>query len=265
MIITLLSATGKLGTEQNFTIIKNLMNIGKQVIKMKKIVSSVLTFTFLLGPCNISTYASTIEPYNFDYTNSNFTITKTDNSTKGIININNCNANKLFNFKFNLNPDETLVTAKELLGEDCDTGEVFVIDAHKKIKQIIKKPWAIDTKGKEIPTYFNVSGNILTQTVNHSCSDSFPITADPNAWQITVCVASIVTALTSIAIPVAKIVKIKKAIKIVGGFSVFAQMCIGLVLGTHSLENIAIAFGPLVVEAFTTILGIDGIIKNCAR
>lgn len=231
---------------------------------MKKIISSVLILTFLLGTGNISTHANTIEPYNFDYTNSDVFFTKTDNSTKGIININSCNANKLFNFKFNLNPGERLITAKELLGDDCDTGEVFVIDAYKNIKQIIEKPWAIDANGKKIPTYFNVSGNILTQTVNHSCEDSFPITADPNAWQITCCVASIATLLVSALVPAANIVQIKKAIKIVGGLSVFAQLVVGLVIGTHSLATIIKAFGPLVGAAAMAILGVDSIMKNCA-
>lgn len=230
---------------------------------MKKIISSVLILTFLLGTGNISTHANTIEPYNFDYTNSGVFFTKTDNSTKGIININSCNANKLFNFKFNLNPGETLITAKELLGDDCDTGEVFVIDAYKNIKQIIEKPWAIDANGKKIPTYFNVSGNILTQTVNHSCEDSFPITADPNAWQITMCVAHISQVLLTTLLPVGTILQIKRAIKIAGGLSVFAQLVIGIAMGAADKLAVAMALGPVVLDAILALTGIDGIIQNC--
>ena len=231
---------------------------------MKKIILYILSLVLAVQMGNNLTYASNIEPYNFDYKNSDVTITQTNGNSKGVFTINNCNASKFYKFKFNLNPGESLITARDYLGEDFDTGEVFVIDAYNKIKQVINKPWAIDSNGSEILTYFNVSENILTQTVEHSCNNSFPITADPNAWQVTVCIASIGGVLASLVVPAAKIIQIKKAIKIVGGLSVFAQMLIGLIVGTHSLTTIAIAFGPLVVQAFTTILGIDGIMKNCA-
>lgn len=229
---------------------------------MKKIISSVLILTFLLGTSNISTHATTIEPYDFDYMNSDVTFTKTESSTKGIININSCKANKLFNFKFNLNPGETLITAKELLGDDCDTGEVFVIDAYKNIKQIIEKPWAIDANGKKIPTYFNVSGNILTQTVDHSCEDSFPITADPNAWQITRCAGAIAGLIISIGMPIAKIMAIKRGIKIAGGLQIFARLLIGLLTKKMTLKDIG-AYGPIVMQAIGILTGIGDVVENC--
>ena len=230
---------------------------------MKKLVASILSFALVVGLGDKSTYASTFEPVEFDYANSDINIMRTDKGEKGIFTLNNCNASKLFNFKFNLNPGESLVTARDYLGEEYDTGEVYIVDSNNVIKRIIEKPWAIDSTGKKIPTYFNVSGNILTQTVNHSCEDSFPITADPNAWQITMCIANISQALLGTLLPIGKILQIKKAIKIAGGLSVFAKLVIAIAMGAADKVAVAMAFGPLVIEAIMVLTGIDSVIKNC--
>ena len=230
---------------------------------MKKLIASFLVFASVVGMRNDLTYASDFEPYDFDYKNADITMTKTDERSNGIFTINNCNASKLFNFKFNLNPGESLVTARDYLGEEFDTGEAFVVDENNIIRQIIDKPWAFDAEGNKIPTYFNVTENILTQTVDHSCNDSFPITADPNAWQITMCVAQISQVLLTTLLPIGKVLQIKRSIKIVGGLSVFAQLLIGIAMGAADKLAVAMAFGPMVLDAILTLTGIGGIIQSC--
>lgn len=232
-------------------------------MKTKKLIASILVFAFIGGRCNGLTLARDFEPYKFDSKSGDVTVTQSADGTKGIFTINNCNASKLFSFKFNLNPGESLVTARDYLGEEFDTGEAFVVDENNVIKKIIDKPWAIDAKGNKIPTHFNATANILTQTVDYSCNDSFPITADPNAWQITMCIAQISTVLLSAALPIAKIVQIKRAIQIAGGLSIFAQLLIGLIMGTANAATILTAFGPVVLNALLILTGIGGIIEKC--
>lgn len=229
---------------------------------MKKLIASSLVFAYVVGMSNGLTYASNFEPYDFDYKNADITMTKTDERSNGIFTINNCNASKLFNFKFNLNPGESLVTARDYLGEEFDTGEVFVVDENNIIKQVIDKPWAFDSAGIEVPTYFNASENMLTQTVNHTCDNTFPITADPDAWQVTVCIASISAVLLSVSTPLSSVRAIKNGIKIAGGLSIFAQMLIGILTQKVTLSNLS-AFKPELGVAVGLILGIDGVITNC--
>ena len=229
---------------------------------MKKLIASSLVFAYVVGMSNGLTYASDFEPYDFDYKNADITMTQTDERSNCIFTINNCNASKLFNFKFNLNPGESLVTARDYLVEEFDTGEVFVVDENNIIRQVIAKPWAFDSAGHEVPTYFNASSSMLTQTVNHTCDNTFPITADPDAWQVTQCVASISWFIVSIGMPVAKIMAVKKGIKFAGGLTIFAQMLIGLLTNKMTLADIGV-YGPYVAQAASILMGVDGIIKNC--
>lgn len=230
---------------------------------MKKFIASFLSFSVVVSMSNSLVYASHFEPYDFDYANSNVTTTHTDNTSNAVFTINNCNTSKLFKFKFNLNPGESLITARDYFRGNYDTGEAFVVDVSNAIKEIIDKPWAVDSAGKEISTYFNTNGNILTQTVKHSCDDSFPITADPNIWDVTKCVAAISFVLVSVAVPAAKIVQIKRGIEIAGGLSVFARLVVAVILGTKSLANVIAAMGPAVAEAISILLGIGEIQNNC--
>ena len=103
---------------------------------------------------------------------------------------------------------------------------------------------------------------MLTQTVNHTCDNTFPITADPDAWQVTMCAASISGFIISIGMPVAKIVAIKKGIKFAGGLTIFAQLLIGLLTQKMTFADIGV-YGPYVMDALFILTGIDSIMKNC--
>lgn len=228
---------------------------------LKNIIATIIMCSFAFTAHITS--ANNIEPINFNHSNTGITFKKSKDFTQGIIDIKDCHASKTFNFKVSLNPGEKLITARELLGEDCDTGEVFIVDSHNFIKKIIEKPWAKDSNNISIPTYFNISGNILSQFISHSCDNSFPIEADPNLWEITMCAGAIALVIGGIALPAVKILKIKKAIKIAGGLSVFAKLCIGILMGAKDAIAAVELLGPIVLEAIQTLLGIDGIMKNC--
>lgn len=59
-----------------------------------------------------------------------------------------------------------------------DNGSVSVLDAQGRQINFIQPAWAKDANGKEVPTHFSVSGNTITQTVEHRGA-AYPVTADP--------------------------------------------------------------------------------------
>lgn len=51
----------------------------------------------------------------------------------------------------------------------------------------IDAPWAVDADGTDVATHYTVEGSGLTQHVEHSQADSYPITADPSysfGWKV---------------------------------------------------------------------------------
>jgi hypothetical protein len=58
-------------------------------------------------------------------------------------------------------------------------GSAFVEDVTGTPVAFIAAPWAKDSKGKDVPTHYEVAGATLTQVVEHGQSDSYPVVADP--------------------------------------------------------------------------------------
>jgi len=74
--------------------------------------------------------------------------------------------------KYNL----TLPTGVKLTSQD-DGGYVMVDEAGEAVGRI-DAPWAKDATGKDLPTQYTLSGNVLTQTTN-TAGATFPVVADP--------------------------------------------------------------------------------------
>ncbi len=53
---------------------------------------------------------------------------------------------------------------------------------------IIDAPWAYDANGTPVPTHYEISGDVLTQVVDHICDNyTYPITADPKvSWGLSI-------------------------------------------------------------------------------
>lgn len=60
-------------------------------------------------------------------------------------------------------------------------GGVLIEDADGGLIGGFTPPWALDANGKEVPTHYQVEGNVITQVVSHKdASDiQYPIVADP--------------------------------------------------------------------------------------
>lgn len=108
-------------------------------------------------------------------------------SARALITISNESAPHEYNFEFNLQDGEKLVTAKEYLGNEYDTGEAYVVDSKNQIVSVIDPAWAKDANGNTINTNYYVRDNSLVQVVEFDENTAFPVVADPSVWQITKC------------------------------------------------------------------------------
>ncbi|MBU3076062.1 hypothetical protein [Clostridium estertheticum] len=187
--------------------------------------------------------------------NANIALQPTNDGIRSLVIINNLSASKEYTFGFNLPKGSRLITAKEYLGAEYDTKEVYVVNEDNIITSIISPPWAKDANGVKVPTYYRVEGNKLIQIVEFTKKNAFPIVADPSAWKVTKCITSITLILASVALPTLKIVKIKKYIKELGGI----KMTVMLLMGTANAKEKVATIGALAAE----ISGITDIHDNC--
>lgn len=173
-------------------------------------------------------------------------------------------ASKEYEFAYDLPAGYKLVTAADYLGDEYDTGEVYIVDQENIITTIIDPAWAKDANGNDIETYYKVNGNTLVQVVNFDEDTAFPVVADPSAWQIGMCIANIAAFIAGYAFPISKIMKAKQYIKALGGIKTAATLLIKYSSIT-AIERAAIgkatkaALGGL----FMTFIGVDGIRGYC--
>lgn len=62
---------------------------------------------------------------------------------------------------------------------DNQNGHLFISDGESYIGRI-SEPWARDSNGKELDTWFTTDGDTLTQHVDFDEDTKFPVTADPD-------------------------------------------------------------------------------------
>lgn len=187
--------------------------------------------------------------------NANVALQPTNDGIRSLVIINNLSASKEYTFGFNLPKGSRLITAKEYLGAEYDTKEVYVVNEDNIITSIISPPWAKDAKGSKVPTSYRVEGNKIIQVVEFTKNNVFPIVADPSAWKVTKCITSLTLILASVALPALKIVKIKKYIKELGGI----KMTVMLLMGTANAKEKVATVAALAAE----ISGITDIHDNC--
>jgi hypothetical protein len=62
-----------------------------------------------------------------------------------------------------------------------DRGELIFIKAGEEILGILEQPWAKDSNAVDVPTWYTLSAGVLTQHLDLSAVDAYPVVADP-AW-----------------------------------------------------------------------------------
>lgn len=65
--------------------------------------------------------------------------------------------------------------------ETTADGGAQIVDGQGAQKVVFEPAWAKDASGQDIPTFYSVDGNTLTQVVEHQSADDvvYPIVADP--------------------------------------------------------------------------------------
>lgn len=82
---------------------------------------------------------------------------------------------------------------------------------------------------------------------------------DNDAWKVTKCAAAITVVVVSVAVPVAKVVKLRQFVIAVGGVREAARLLVGATTFAEKARVIGGAIGAGAAE----ILSIDAIITNC--
>lgn len=126
---------------------------------------------------------------------------------------------------------------------------------------VVHPAWAVDAEGKEVQTSYRVAGDTLIQVVDVDADVVFPVTADPGVdwWKALKCTAAIAWAIGSTVFAVAKLAKIRKYIKALGGLSQTVKLLLGATSKAEKAAAIAKGFATFAAIVF----GIDEIYENC--
>ncbi|WP_243291289.1 hypothetical protein [Bacillus sp. FJAT-47783] len=172
----------------------------------------------------------------------------TSEGVKSLIKIKNATAPKEYKFEIDVPEGSKLITAADYLGEEFDTKEVFIVNSENIITSLFSPAWAKDADGSDIPTYYKVEGKTLIQVVEFNEDNVFPIVADPDWVKIGKCSAAISWFIGSNLFAAAKIIKVKKYVKELGGIRETAKLLAGAATWEEKLKIGGSAFTGLAAE-----------------
>ncbi|WP_128217410.1 hypothetical protein [Microbacterium enclense] len=111
--------------------------------------------------------------------------------------IENEDADEHFAYPLTLPADHSLVATAD--------GGARVVDATGTVKAAFEPAWAKDAAGRSIPTHYSISGNTLTQVVEHRgvADISYPVVADPLPVILIVVTAAAAIVVAALALGVA--------------------------------------------------------------
>ncbi|HFR4221547.1 MULTISPECIES: hypothetical protein [Bacillus] len=150
----------------------------------------------------------------------------TKDGVRSLIKIKNQSAPKEYEFAIDIPNGGKLVSSAEYLGQEFDTGEVFIVDAENIIQSVFMPAWAKDANGNPVSTHYKVDGNKLIQVVDFDENTAFPVIADPDWIKIGKCSAALAAFVGGNLIAVSKLLKIKKYINALGGFGEAAKLLV---------------------------------------
>ncbi|KFM99601.1 hypothetical protein [Bacillus clarus] len=151
----------------------------------------------------------------------------TKDGVRSLIKIKDASAPNEYKFIVNIPNGGKLITSAEYMGEEYDTGEIFIVDSENMIQSVFSPAWAKDANGKPISTHYKLEGNNLIQVVDFNENTAFPVIADPDWVKIGKCSGALVAFVGGNLIAVSKLIKIKKYINALGGFSQTAKLLVG--------------------------------------
>ncbi|WP_052137905.1 hypothetical protein [Heyndrickxia ginsengihumi] len=185
----------------------------------------------------------------------NLIVQPTIDGVRTVLNIKDASAPKSYKFDLRLSPGDKLVTAADYLGNEYDTGEVFIVGSDNIIKSVFEPAWAKDANGNNVETYYKVQDNSLVQVVKFDENTAFPVIADPSWTAIGACAAALTWFVGSNLFAASKIIKVKKYIKELGGISKAAK----LIAGATSWEEKLRVGGSALRHLAAEITGVTGL------
>jgi hypothetical protein len=114
------------------------------------------------------------EAMSFDNRNgtTSVVIPKTDGSTQVATIIDDRSAPTTFKYRLFLPAGARAVLSQ--------LGTVFLVDSRDEYLGAVAPAWAVDAQGREVRTRYELSGNYLTQVVDHRTKETtYPVIADP--------------------------------------------------------------------------------------
>ena len=95
-----------------------------------------------------------------------------DGGVQMLTTINASSAPTKYEYELNLENGQVL---------ELKDGAPAVLNADGSLAAVVEKPWAVDAKGKPVPTHYEIAGDTLIQVVDHQAlsADSYPVVADP--------------------------------------------------------------------------------------
>ncbi|CAN2254074.1 hypothetical protein [Bacillus vallismortis] len=226
----------------------------KKSIHFNNVSTSIHLPTGKLNAPGVATKNGTIV---FDHPKSSvgFGVQPTKDGVRNLIKIKNKKAPKEYKYDLELPKGSKLISAAEYLGEEFDTGEVFVVDSDNIVTSVFSPAWAKDANKDDIPSHFRVEGNSLIQVIDFNENTAFPVIADPDWAKIGACAAAITWFIGSNLFAAAKIIRVKKYIKELGGLKETAKLLAGATTWEEKLRVGGSAFKSLAAE----ITGVGGL------
>ncbi|MEC1260300.1 hypothetical protein P9D34_07535 [Bacillus swezeyi] len=243
-----------------YSVIKNETGIikipkdSKKAIQLTNVSTSIHLPAEKVNAPGVATKNGTIV---FDHPNSSvgFGVQPTKDGVRNLIKIKNKTAPKEYKYDLQLPEGSKLMTAAEYLGEEFDTGEVFVVDSNNIVTSVFSPAWAKDANKNDVPSHFRVEGNSLIQVIDFNENTAFPVIADPDWAKIGACSAAIAWFIGSNLFAAAKIIRVKKYIKELGGLKETAKLLAGATTWEEKLRVGGSAFKSLAAE----ITGVGGL------
>ncbi|RVU63126.1 hypothetical protein BM74_16845 [Bacillus thuringiensis] len=183
----------------------------------------------------------------------------TKDGVRSLIKIKNQTASKEYEFVIDIPNGGKLVTAAEYLGEEYDTGEVFIVDAENIIQSVFMPAWAKDANGQSVSTQYKVDGNKLIQVIDFDENTAFPVIADPDWVQIGKCAGALAVFVGGNLVSVSKLLQVKKYINALGGFAEAAK----LLVRCSTWEERFREGGTALASLGSIVLGTDSVAKHC--
>lgn len=140
------------------------------------------------------------------------------------------------------------------------SGGLVALDRSGAVIAQSPAPWARDASGARVPTRYEIDGTTVVQVVaHHGGAWSYPVVADPSFWSVIKCVGAITWVLGSTVLVVSKLLKVRAAIRSLGGVWDTAQLLLRATSRSEKLEVLGSAGASAAVWFF----GIDRVAAYC--